>query len=41
MDYMLTEKATIVVLIAGLIKKDSINEWIFSRTEIFTRKCQS
>ena len=41
MDYMLIEKATIVVLTVGLIKKDSINEWIFSGAEIFTRRCES
>ena len=31
---MLNRKATIILLTVGLIKKDSINKWIFSRTKI-------
>ena len=27
-------KAMIILLIAGLKKKDSINEWMFSRTKV-------
>ena len=34
-------KAKIVLLTVGLLKKHSINEGIFSRTEIFKRKSQS
>ena len=31
-------KGTIIRLIVGLIKKHSINEWIFSKTEILGEK---
>ena len=37
---MLNGKAMIVHLTVGLIKRQSINEWIFSRTEIFKIKSQ-
>ena len=35
---MLNGKAMLVLLTARLTKKDSINEWIFSRTNIVRRK---
>ena len=38
---MLNGKDTINHLIVGSIKRHSINEWIFSRTEIFRRKSES
>ena len=34
-------KATIVLLIVGMIKKTSINEWVLSKTEIVRSKCKS
>ena len=37
---MLNGKAMIVYLTVGLIKRHSINEWIFCRTEIFKIKSQ-
>ena len=40
-NYMLKGKATIIFLTVGLIKKHSINESKFSRTNIFCRKRKS
>ena len=37
-NYMLKGKDTIICVIVGLMeKKHSINEWLFSRTEIFRK----
>ena len=33
-------KAMIIHLITRLIKRHSVNEWIFSKTEVFRRKCE-
>ena len=33
-NYVLNGKATIILLTVGLIKRQSINEWIFSKTKI-------
>ena len=38
---MLNGKAAIVLLTVGLIKGQEINEWLFTRTEIFRRKSES
>ena len=38
MNYMLNGKATIVLLTIGLVKKTSINEWIFSKSKPLRRK---
>ena len=38
---MLNGKATIILLTVGLIKKHHINEWILSRTKIFSKKSKS
>ena len=38
---MLNGKAKIVLLTLGLIKRYSINELMFSKTEIFRSKCES
>ena len=40
-NYMLNGKATIILLIVGLIKSHRINEGIFSKTEFFRRQCKS
>ena len=37
---MLNGKAIIILLIIGLIKKDSQSEWIFSETETFGEICE-
>ena len=39
-NYMLNGKAIIILLIIGLIKKDSQSEWIFSETETFGEICE-
>ena len=38
---MLNKNDTIICLIVGLMKKYSINKWIFSKTGIVWRKCKS
>ena len=40
-NYMLNGKYTTIPLIVGLIKKHSINEWIFSKTRVFRTECES
>ena len=40
-NYMLNGKAIIILLIIGLIKKDSQSEWIFSETETFGEICEN
>ena len=38
---MLNGKATIVLLIAGLIRRHNINELIFPKTNMFRIKCKN
>ena len=40
-NYMLDGKVMIILLTVGLIKKDIINELIFSKTKMFRSKCEN
>ena len=40
-NYFLNGKATVILLIVGIIQKNIINESIFSKTKPFEGKCES